>query len=42
MAHVAVATVPVVVGGALVVGHLDQPRRLDVIGWTMLLSGLVL
>jgi len=42
IAHVAVATVPVVLVGALVSGHLDQLRRLDVIGWTMLVFGLVL
>jgi undecaprenyl-diphosphatase len=39
---VAVATVPVVVVGAAVSGMLDALRRLDVIGWTMLLFGVVL
>jgi len=39
---VAVATVPVVVVGALVSGMLDGLRRLDVIGWTMLGFGVVL
>jgi undecaprenyl-diphosphatase len=42
VALVAVATVPVVVVGALVSGHLDQLRRLDVVGWTMLVFGVVL
>ena len=39
---VAVATVPVVVVGVAVSGVVDQLRRLDVIGWTMLLFGLAL
>ncbi len=39
---VAVATVPVVVVGAAVSGVVDALRRLDVIGWTMLLFGVAL
>ncbi|MFP4125488.1 MAG: undecaprenyl-diphosphate phosphatase [Alphaproteobacteria bacterium] len=39
---VAVATIPVVVVGALVSGMLDGLRRLDVIGWTMLVFGVLL
>lgn len=39
---VAVATVPVVVVGAAVSGMLDGLRRLDVIGWTMLVFGVAL
>ncbi len=40
--HVAVATVPIVLVGLAVSGVLDQLRRLDVIGWTMLLFGVAL
>jgi len=39
---VAVATVPVVVVGAVAGGMLDSLRRLDVIGWTMLVFGIAL
>jgi undecaprenyl-diphosphatase len=39
---VAVATVPVVVVGAAVSGLLDTLRRLDVIGWTMVVFGVAL
>lgn len=39
---VAVATIPVVVVGAAISGMLDGLRRLDVIGWTMLVFGIVL
>jgi undecaprenyl-diphosphatase len=39
---VAIATVPVVVVGAAVSGAVDGLRRLDVIGWTMLVFGVAL
>ncbi|NBB68812.1 MAG: undecaprenyl-diphosphate phosphatase [Alphaproteobacteria bacterium] len=39
---VAIATMPVVVVGAVVGGMLDGLRRLDVIGWTMLVFGVAL
>jgi undecaprenyl-diphosphatase len=39
---VAIATVPVVLVGAVVSGVLDGLRRLDVIGWTMLVFGVAL
>ena len=39
---VAIATVPVVLVGAAVSGVLDGLRRLDVIGWTMLVFGVAL
>jgi len=39
---VAIATVPVVLVGLAVSGMVDALRRLDVIGWTMLLFGIVL
>ncbi len=39
---VAIATLPVVAVGAVVGGLLDGLRRLDVIGWTMLVFGVAL
>ena len=42
LVHVAVATIPVVLVGFAVSGMLDQLRRLDVIGWTMLVFGVAL
>ena len=39
---VIVATVPVVVAGAAMAGAMDMLRRLDVIGWTMLVFGVAL